>query len=101
MPKNSLKLTSKIVANSHFACKQHIQKKLKQMSMLATTSANEDNSGRFQIGTKFVKDEDNYKKNDIDKECEEAMKTTSDEELKEMKSFGDPVPLMSLNFSFL
>ena len=94
-----LKLTSKIVANSHFAGKQHIQKKLKQMSMLATTSANEDNSGRFQIGTKFVKDEDNYKKNDIDKECEEAMKTTSDEELKEMKSFGDPVPLMSLNFS--
>ena len=103
-------LTSDSMARVHYAGKQHITKKLKQISNLATTSANEDKTGRFGIGSRFAgKDPENNEAIKEEKFIQEALRNASKDDQMD-GSFGTsttstasnkskPVPLMSLDLS--
>ena len=85
-----VELTSETMANIHYSGKKHIDKKLKQMANLATTSATEDKTGRFGIGSRFVKKETEIANNSSDDLKDGLNSTWGETDTK-------PVPLMSLN----
>ena len=95
-------LSSESMARLHYAGQNHVKRKLRQMSALATTSAVEEaRSGRFGIGTDFIKNKQPTVKSDDDHDdLREKLADNSELDC----SFGSsgvcenkkPVPLMSL-----
>ena len=94
-----VELSSEAMANLHYAGRRHIDKKLKQMASLSTVSAKEDKTGRFGIGTGFVKESetrDNEGSDDLKDALGKASEDGMDGQWGETGS--TPVPLMSIDF---
>ena len=95
-----VELSSEAMANLHYAGERHIKKKLKQMASLSTISAKEDKTGRFGIGSGFVKESETRDKEGSD-DLKDALSKAASEDGMDGR-WGEtetkPVPLMSIDF---
>ena len=96
-----VELTSESMANIHYAGKKHIDKKLKQMASLTTISATEDKTGRFGIGSGFVKHEGESRDKKGNDDLKDALSKAAAEDKGMDGQWGatesKPVALMSLD----
>jgi len=99
-----VQLTSDSMAKIHYAGKQHINKMLKQMSNEATTSATEDKTGRFGIGSGFTQNQTKKEDTDDGDDVKDVLKNASNEDgmdgtwgASEKSSPSKPMPLMAIN----
>lgn len=95
-----VELTSESMANIHYAGRKHIDKKLKQMASLSTISASEDKTGRFGIGSGFLKQEGDTRDNKSNDDLKDALSKAATEDGMDGRwgeTESKPVALMSLD----